>query len=171
MIVGHSLNGVSNDFPDIFLNYEVIKRVDKTKYLGIKIEEGLNWKEQYTHLKNKLGAWAPRESWKTFFLKLSLTKLGESLKWNPFLQATVSSFASQSSVCDTKLFQLNAYKQEQGSWLRMQNIRMDGWICKWLNVRSLIFFDKEVMTYKVWHNLCPRDLRDKFTKRSTISQY
>ncbi len=56
MIVGHrrQLNRVGDDFPNLVLNHEVIKRVDKTKYLGIKIEDGLNWKGQYTHIKNKL---------------------------------------------------------------------------------------------------------------------
>ncbi len=45
------------------------------------------------------------------------------------------------------------------------------WICKWLNVRSLISFDKGVMTYKVLHNLCPGNLWDGFTKGSMISEY
>ena len=56
MVIGHrrQLNKISNDFPDLVLNNEVIKRVDKTKYLGINIDESLNWKEQYKAIKNKL---------------------------------------------------------------------------------------------------------------------
>ena len=45
---------LGNDLPDLFLNNEVIKRVDKTKYLGIHIDESLNWKDQYKTIKNKL---------------------------------------------------------------------------------------------------------------------
>ena len=55
MIMGHKwqLNGVDDNLPNIVLNNEVIKRVDKTKYLGINIYESLNWKEQYKTIKNK----------------------------------------------------------------------------------------------------------------------
>ena len=57
MVIGHrrQLNKIGNDLPDLFLNNEVIKRVDKTKYLGINIdEESLHWKEQYKGIKNML---------------------------------------------------------------------------------------------------------------------
>ena len=33
-------------FQNIATKQRVIKRVDKTKYLGINIDESLNWKEQ-----------------------------------------------------------------------------------------------------------------------------
>ena len=48
MVMGNrrQLNKIGNDWPDLVLNNEVIKRVDKTKYLGINIDECLNWKEQ-----------------------------------------------------------------------------------------------------------------------------
>ena len=56
MVIGHrrQLNKVNTDLSDLVLNNEVIKRVDKTKYLGINIDESLNWKEQYKTIKNTL---------------------------------------------------------------------------------------------------------------------
>ena len=56
MVIGHrrQLNKVGNDLPDLVLDNEVIKRVDKTKYLGTDIDESLNWREQYKTIKNKL---------------------------------------------------------------------------------------------------------------------
>ena len=56
MVIGHwrQLKKIGNDLPDLVLNNEVIKRVDKTKYLGMNIAEILNWKEQYKAIKNKL---------------------------------------------------------------------------------------------------------------------
>jgi len=56
MVIGHrrQLNRVDDDLPDLVLNNEIIKRVDKAKYLGINIDESLNWKEQYKTIKNKL---------------------------------------------------------------------------------------------------------------------
>ena len=48
MVIGHrrQLKKVGNDLPDLVLDNEVIKRVDKTKYLEINIDESLNWREQ-----------------------------------------------------------------------------------------------------------------------------
>ena len=56
MVIGHrrQLNKIGNDLPDLVLDNEVIKRVDKTKYLGINIDESLNWKEQCKAIRNKL---------------------------------------------------------------------------------------------------------------------
>ena len=48
------LNRVGNEVPNLFLNNEVIKRVEKIKYLGINVGENLNWEEQYKTVKNKL---------------------------------------------------------------------------------------------------------------------
>ena len=47
----------------------------------------------------------------------------------------------------------------------------DGWTCKLLSVKSLISFDQGFMTYKILHELCPENLRHKFTERSMISEY
>ena len=56
MVVGHrrKLNRVGNELSNLVLNNEVIKRVEKIKYLGINIDESLNWGEQYKTVKNKL---------------------------------------------------------------------------------------------------------------------
>ena len=56
MTIGHKrqLNRVDDDLPDLVLNNEIIKRVDRTNYLGINIDENLNWKEKYNTIKNKL---------------------------------------------------------------------------------------------------------------------
>ena len=56
MVVGHrrKLNKVGNEVSNIVLNNEVIKRVAKIKYLGININESLNWEEQYKTVKKEL---------------------------------------------------------------------------------------------------------------------
>ena len=45
MVVGHrrKLNSVGNELANLVLNNAVIKRVEKIKYLGINIDESLNW--------------------------------------------------------------------------------------------------------------------------------
>ena len=44
MVIGHrrQSNRVGDDLPDLTLNNEVIKRVNKTKYFEINIDESLN---------------------------------------------------------------------------------------------------------------------------------
>ena len=55
MVVGHrrKLNRVGNELPNL-LNNEVIKRVEKIKYLGINIDKSFSWEEQYKTVKKKL---------------------------------------------------------------------------------------------------------------------
>ena len=55
MAIGHSrkLNEVGT-LPSLELNQYEIKRVKKTKSLGIIIDEGLSWKDHYESLLGKL---------------------------------------------------------------------------------------------------------------------
>ena len=45
MVVGdrRKLNKAGDELPNFVLNNEVIKRIEKIKYLGINIDESLNW--------------------------------------------------------------------------------------------------------------------------------
>ena len=56
MVVGHrrKLNRVGDELPNLVLNNEVIKRVEKINYLLINIDESLNREAQYKTVKNKL---------------------------------------------------------------------------------------------------------------------
>ena len=46
MVVGHrKFNRVGDELPNLVLNNEVIKRVEKIKYLGVNIDESLSWEE------------------------------------------------------------------------------------------------------------------------------
>ena len=44
MVVGHrrKLNRIGNELPNLFLNNEVLKRIEKIQHLGINIDESLN---------------------------------------------------------------------------------------------------------------------------------
>ena len=55
MVVGYKrrINGI-DDLPSLELNNSEIKRMEKTKYLGVIIDEGLKWKDQYESLTGKL---------------------------------------------------------------------------------------------------------------------
>ena len=53
MVVGQrrKLYRVGNELSSLVLNNAAIKRVEKIKYLGINIDESLNWEEQYKTVK------------------------------------------------------------------------------------------------------------------------
>ena len=169
MVIGHwrQLNKIGNDLPDLVLNNEVIKRADKTKYLGINIDESLNWKVQYKAIKNKLKGGLS-----------SLRKLKNILPQRKLDQVYKALFESHlrygnivwSALSNTKLSQLQRLQTRAKKLIANAKYK-DGWTCKWLNVKSLISFDQGVMTYKILHDLCPENLRHKFTERSMISEY
>ena len=48
------LNKEGDELPNLVLNNEVTKGVEKIKYLGMNIEKSLTWEEQYKIVKIKL---------------------------------------------------------------------------------------------------------------------
>ena len=55
MVIGHQrrINDI-NDLPPLKLNDSDIKRVEKVKSLGVIVDEGLKWKNQFISLTGKL---------------------------------------------------------------------------------------------------------------------
>ena len=45
---------IGESLPQLFINREKIKRVDKTKYLGVVVDDTLGWEEQYESVKKKV---------------------------------------------------------------------------------------------------------------------
>ena len=55
MIIGHPLSTRKPALPEALeLNGSEIKRVEKTKYLGIIIDKNLNWDEQFKRVRSKI---------------------------------------------------------------------------------------------------------------------
>ena len=55
MIIGHPLQTTNLELPEMLkLNNSDIKRIDKTKSLGIIVDEKLNWDEQFKRTKKKV---------------------------------------------------------------------------------------------------------------------
>ena len=55
MVIGHQCRGNEfNDFPPIRADDKEIKRVEKVKTLGVIVDEGLRWKNQFKSLTGKL---------------------------------------------------------------------------------------------------------------------
>ena len=55
MVIGHPLKTKNLDLPEMLkLNNSDIKRVNKTKSLGVIVDEKLNWDEQFKRTKSKM---------------------------------------------------------------------------------------------------------------------
>ena len=55
MVIGHPLKTRTLDLPEMLkLSNSDIKRVDKTKSLGVVVDEKLNWDEQFKRTKGKM---------------------------------------------------------------------------------------------------------------------
>ena len=53
MTIGHPLSTRKPELPET-LELSKIKRVEKTKYLGVIIDENLNWDEQFKRIRSKI---------------------------------------------------------------------------------------------------------------------
>ena len=54
MIIDHPRRRKIESLTQLFINGEKIKRVDKTKYLGVIVDDILGWEEQYESVKKKV---------------------------------------------------------------------------------------------------------------------
>ena len=169
MVIGHrrKLNRVGNELSNLVLIDAVIKRVEKIKYLGINIDESLNWEKQYNTVKNKLKGGIS-----------SLRKLKDILPQRKLEQVYKAFFESHlrygdivwNALSNTKLSKLQRLQIRASKLIENAKYK-DGWNCNWLDVKSLISFDQGVMTYKILHGLCPDNLRHKFVERSMVSEF
>ena len=112
--------------------------------MGINIDEGLKWEEQYKTVKNKLKGGIS-----------SLTKLKDILPQRKLEQVYKALFESHlryddivwNSLSNTKLSKLQRLQIRARKLIENAKYK-DGWNCKWLDVKSLIPFDQGVMTIK-----------------------
>ena len=55
MIIDHPRRGKNRELlPQVFVNRKKIKQVDKTKFLGVIVDDTLGWEEQYESVKKKV---------------------------------------------------------------------------------------------------------------------
>ena len=168
MIIGNAkqLKQLGDNFK-CEINGEQLTRVHNTKYPGIQIDECLNWDAQYKIIKKKLKAGLA-----------SLSKLKDILPQSKLVQVYKALFESHlrhanviwGNLSNTNLTHLQTLQDR--AFRHIQSARCsDGWICDWLDVHSMIRYDKLVMTYKILNRECPEKIKNVFKFRSEISNY
>ena len=168
MLIGHpkQLNK-AKDFPDLEVEDQKLCRAQKTKYLGVIIDESMNWEEQLKTIKRKikngLGA--------MFKLKNILSQKQLATVYRALIESHLR-YCSVIWGClsNTKLESLQRLQNRARRLIECARHK-DGWVCDWLDVRNLIKYDQLITTYKIKNGLCPENLKNKFTPRSNISKY
>ena len=74
------------------------------------------------------------------------------------------------SLSETKLDALQSLQTRALEIIKSAKIK-DTLSCPWMSVENTICFDRNVMTYKIVHKLCPDSLLGKYKPRANISSY
>ena len=168
MIIGHPLSTRKPKLPEALeLNGSEMKRVEKTKYLGIIIAENLDWDEQFKRIRSKV---------KTGLM--SLKRLKNILPQSQLRSVHYGLVESHLRYGDVFWGSLNKTKKIALQRLQnracniIENARIkDNWSRSWLNVDNLFHYDRNIMTYKIMNKLCPENFFNKFLPRSSVSKY
>ena len=141
--------------------------MEKTKSLGVIIDEGLKWKDQYKSLTGKLAGGLS-----------SLKKLKDVLPQSKLCDVYHALFESHlrygnvvwGSISSSELQALQRLQNRALSIMERARFK-DPWPKKWLSVKNLIRFDRCVMVYKIVNKQCPESLWNMFQQRCSISHY
>ena len=168
MIIGHPLKTKNLELPEVLkLNNSDIKRVNKTKSLGVIVDEKLNWDDKFKRTKGKVsGGLAALKKLKNIVPQSQLCNVYYTLMGSHLRYADVI----WSSLSKTKLAGLQRLQDRACSIISNAKIK-DNWSSSWLNVENLFRYDGSVMTYKIVNRLCPESLWNKYHPRSSHSTY
>ena len=136
LIVGHRRQCNSIQQPvQLKIGDDLIRRVQKVKYLGLEVDEYLTWNEQYKVFKYKIKCG----------LSSSIRKLANILpqtKLEQVYRAIVESHLRYGnevwgSLSDTRLDHLQ-HLQDRARKLIENAYSKGGWVCNWLSVLTLL---------------------------------
>ena len=155
------------ELPPFYLNNTRIRQVHKTKYLGLTVNDSLNWNEQYKSVKGKVvGGLGAVRKLKNILPQSKLLDVYRALVESHLRYANVVWGALPS----TKLSTLQKYQNRAFNLIESSKIK-DACNRDVLDVRELMLFDRAVMTFKIVNMLCPKGLQNKFIERCALSNY
>ena len=150
----------------VFNNHS-IKRVTQTKSLGLIIDENLSWEAQFNRTIDKIksGTWALKR------LKNILPQSQLSIVYYALVESQLCyGDVVWGSLSKAKLAALQRLQTRALKIIRNAKIK-DTWSCPGMNGENIICFDRNVMTYKIIHKLCPNSFLEKYKPRSSFSSY
>ena len=168
MFLGNSKQlGKISEIGDLKVGEDEIKRVRKTKYSGLTIDETLSWNQQYKTVKGKLKGGLD-----------SIRKLRQLLPQSQLFQvyrALVESHLRYGNLIwghlsATKIHSLQKLQDRAMTLIQSAPIK-DRIPSATLSLNELIKLDQAMMVHKILNEQCPEILKQKFTKRSQVSKY
>ena len=168
MFLGNSKQlGKISEIGDLKDGEDEIKRIRKTKYLGLTIDETLSWNQQYKIVKGKLKGGLD-----------SIRKLRQLLPQSQLFQvcrALVESHLRYGNLLwghlsATKLHSLQKLQDRAMTLIQSAPIK-DRIPSATLSLNELIKLDQAMMVHKILNGQCPEILKQNFTKRSQVSKY
>ena len=168
MIIGHPRRTNKLRVPEFLkLNDSEIKRVVKTKSLGVIVDQGLNWDEQFNQVKMKVSCGLKSLiKIKNIIPQSQLDHVYRALVESDLRYANII----WGSLPTSKLNILQRLQDRARSIINKARLK-DNWSHNWLTVEQLIKYDRSVMTYKIIKKHCPESLLDKYQHRSQQSNY
>ena len=168
VVIGHPLKAKHPSLPQsLVLNNHSIKRVTQTKSLGLIVDK-----------KPFVGTTFQPHNGQNELWDLGLTEIKNIL---PQSQLSVVCYelvecqlrygdAVWGSLSKTKLTALQRLQTRALKIIRNAKLK-DTWSCPGMNVENIICFDRNIMTYKIIHKLCPNSFQEKHKPRSSFSSY
>ena len=168
MILDHPRRRKNRELlPQVFMNREKIKQVDKTKYLGVIVDDTLGWEERYESVKKKVaGGLAAMKKLKGILPQSMPFQVYKALVESHLRYADVVwGSLSETKITALQRLQNRAFEIVQGSKIKDSLIRPT------FSIDQMFQFDRSVLMYKIINKICPESLHDKFAERSSISKY
>ena len=168
MIIDHSRRRKNRELlPQVFINREKVKQVDKIKYLGVIVDDTLGWEEQYESVKKKVaGGLATMKKLKDMLPQSMLFQVYKALVESHLRYADVV----WGSLTETKITALQRLQNRTFEIIQGSKIK-DSLIRPTFSIDQVFQFDRSVLMYQIINKICPESLRDKFAGRSSINKY
>ena len=159
MIIGHPRRTNKVEIRETLrLNGSYIKRVKKTKSLGVIVDEGLNWEEQIKTVKEKVhGGLVSLKKLKNILQQSQLSNVYRALVESHMRCADVI----RGHLSKSKKGILQRHQDRAISIIETSRIK-DDWSNNFLRTEQLVMFYCAVMAYKIMNRLCPENLWNKF---------
>ena len=165
MIIGHPRRTNKVEVHETLrLNGSDIRPVKKTKSLGVIVEEGLNWEEQFKTVKGKVhGRLTSLKKLKNILPQSQLSNVYRALVESHMRYADVI----WGHLSNSKTESLQRLQDRAISIIETSRIK-DELSHNFLHTEQLVLFDRAVMAYKIMNRLCPENLWNKFQRRSQL---
>ena len=137
--------------------------MEKTKSLGVIVDEGLNWEEQFKTVKGKVhGGLTSLKKLKNILPQSQLSNVYRALVESHMRFADVI----WGHLSNSKKESLQRLQDRAISIIETSRIK-DDWSHNFLRTEQLVMFDRAVMAYKIMNRLCPENLWNKFPRGGT----